>query len=312
MPRKVRVVTTSGFSAEAPLGDNRDKALTLVEMAGQSGADLICLPEGFLGRQDKGALESLQGRTFDALAERARRYGLWVVAGLYAPSETGGVENCAVAISRRGELAGCYLKVHPTIGECEAGVVPGAAPLVVETDFGRLGLAICYDINWPAHWRDLALLGAELVVWPSAYDGGSPLSYYAWAHDYHVVSSVRTAYSKIIDVAGRVEASTTLWHSWASKVIDLEQELFHADYNEERLPKVEAELGAKVTANCFDEERYFTLESNDPEWPMARLKAHYGLEGLRDYCARAARVQDQLRATGRLAPTGTNHGAGQK
>ena len=168
--------------------------------------------------------------------------------------------------------------------------------MIVEADFGRLGLATCYDINWPTHWAELARLGAELVVWPSAYDGGSPLSYYAWAHQYHVVSAVRTAYSKVIDITGSVAASTNLWHPLVSTTVDLEQELFHADYNEEKLPRVEAELGARVTAHCFDEERYFTLESNDPEWPVARLKAHYGLESLRDYCARASQVQDQHRA----------------
>jgi beta-ureidopropionase len=297
MPRKVRVVTTSGFPAEAAPEDNRARAIRCIEAAGQQGADLLCLPEAFLGHQAKGAVEPLPGPTFDALAEQARKHGLWVVAGLYARAAAGagGVDNCAVVISRQGDLAGCYVKVHPTTWECDDGVVPGEGPVVIDADFGRLGLAICYDIGWPSHWADLARLDAELVVWPSAYDGGSPLSYYAWAHRYHVVSAVRTAYAKVIDLAGYVAASTTLWHPLASATIDLEQELFHADFNEEQLPKVEAEMGPRVTVRCFDEERYFTLESNDSDWPMARVKAHYGLESFRDYHARAAQVQDQHR-----------------
>jgi beta-ureidopropionase len=305
MPRRVRVVTTSGFPAEAPPEDNKQKAIKCVEVAGQSGADLVCIPEGFLGH--RAMLEPLPGPTSDALAEQARKYGVWVVAGLYAPAAaaTRGVDNCALVIDRHGDLAGCYAKVHPTIEECERGVVPGGEPVTVEADFGRIGLAICYDINWPAHWAELARLGAELVVWPSAYDGGSPLSYYAWAHNYHVVSAVRTAYSKVIDIAGCVAASTNLWHPFVSTTVDLEQELFHADYNEEKLPKLEAELGPRVTAHCFDEERYFTLESNDPNWPLARVKAHYGLEGFRDYCARATQVQDEHRAQGQRVSSGT-------
>ena len=52
-------------------------------------------------------------------------------------------------------------------------ITPGAvAPTVMETDFGRMGLAICYDIGWPDLWTQLREQGAELVVWPSAYGGG--------------------------------------------------------------------------------------------------------------------------------------------
>jgi hypothetical protein len=119
------------------------------------------------------------------------------------------------------------------------------------------------------------------------------------------VSAVRTAYGKVIDIAGYVAASTNQWCALASATIDLEQELFHADYNEEQLPKVEAEMGPRVTVRCFDEERYFTLESNDLDWPLARVKAHYGLESFGDYHARAAQVQDRRRASPAAAPLGS-------
>ena len=82
MPRKVRVVTTSGFPAEAPPEDNKEKAVRCVELAGQWGADLVCLPEGFLGHPT--TVEPLPGPTVDALSEQARKHGVWVVGGLYA------------------------------------------------------------------------------------------------------------------------------------------------------------------------------------------------------------------------------------
>lgn len=310
MPRKVHIVTTSGFPAEAPPNENRAKALECIEAAGRRGAHLVCLPEGFLGHPSKESVEPLPGPTFDALAEQARKQGVWVVAGLYVRDRagTGSLQNCAVVVSPQGNLEASYAKVHPTIEECEGtGVVPGSEPTVVETDFGRIGLAICYDIGWPSHWADLARLGAELVVWPSAYDGGVPLSYYAWANHYHVVSSVRTAYSKVIDISGYVAASTNQWHAVVDATADLEQEVFHADYNEETLQKIEAEMGPMVTLRCSDEERYFTLESNDPELPLALVKARYGLESFRDYHARATQVQDKYRAEARQFVTGTGH-----
>jgi beta-ureidopropionase len=298
MPRKVHIATTSGFPANAQADENRMHALRCVEAAGQRGADLVCLPEGYLGRTNAEYPEQIPGKTFDELAKLARQHGLWVVAGLYVSQspDTDDIHNCAVVIDRRGELVGCYAKMHPTINECQDyRVVPGSEPTVVDTDFGRLGLAICYDIGWPEYWADLARLGAELVVWISAYDGGFPLSYYAWNHHYQIVSSVRTDHGRVLDIAGSEIASTNSWQRMADALLDLEMELFHADYNEHHISRVESEMGDRVTVKAFGEERFFTLASNDSDWPVARIAKHYGLESFREYYARATNVQEEFR-----------------
>lgn len=298
MPRTVHIATTSGFPADAPADENRTRALRHVEAAGQRGADLVCLPEGYLGRTNADRPEQIPGRTFDELATLARRYGLWVVAGLYVSQSPGSddIRNCAVVIDRRGELAASYAKMHPTIDECtDRRIIPGSEPTVVDTDFGRLGLAICYDIGWPEYWADLARRGAELVVWLSAYDGGFPLSHYAWSHHYQIVSSVRTDHSRVLDITGSEIASTNDWHHMTDTRVDLELELFHADYNEHQISRVESEMGDRITVKAFGEERFFTLASNDQDWPVARIAKHYGLEAFRDYYARATNVQDKFR-----------------
>jgi hypothetical protein len=307
MPRKVHVVTTSGFSQQDTPEQNREKAASYIDAAGKRGADLVCLPENFLARGGGAHAEALPGPTFDRFSGLARRHQLWIVAGYCirntergagqdGDGEADRVTNCAVVIDRRGEVAGCYAKVHPTIGECQGRrIVPGAAPTVVETDFGKLGLAICYDIGWPAYWAELAGLGAELVVWPSAYDGGFPLSCYAWFGGYRIVTAVRSEHAKVIDLTGSVLAETSRWHPVVSATVDLESELFHADTNETRLQDLETELAGRVRVTAFDEERYFTLESDDPEWPVSRIKTHYRLENFRDFHSRATAVQDEHR-----------------
>jgi beta-ureidopropionase len=298
MPRIVHIATTSGFPADAQQDENRAHALRCIEEAGQRRADLVCLPEGYLGRTNADRPEQIPGNTFDGLARLARQYSLWIVAGLYVSQspDTQDIYNCAVVIDRHGKLAGCYAKMHPTIDECEDHrVIPGSEPIVVDTDFGRVGLAICYDIGWPDYWADLARLGAELVVWISAYDGGLPLSYYAWNHHYQIVSSVRTDHSRALDITGSEIASTNSWHQMADVLLDLETELFHADYNEHQISRVKSEMGNRITVKAFGEERFFTLASNDPDWPVERIAKHYGLEPFRNYYARAANVQDEFR-----------------
>src|SRR3954468_7806573 len=171
MPRKLRVLTTSFFGGgERTVEGNRAQAVACVEAAGAERADLVCLPETFLEvglpRAERPGAEPIPGPTFDALAAAARAQRTWVVAAYCVRTDLGHVENSAVVVDRQGRFAGRYAKVHPTIGECETlGITPGGEATVVDTDFGRLGLAICYDIGWPAHWAALRDRGAELVVW---------------------------------------------------------------------------------------------------------------------------------------------------
>jgi beta-ureidopropionase len=300
MPRKVHIVTTSGFPYyDAGLSANRERALRYVEGAGQRGADLVCLPETFLGIENVGGGEALTGATFDQLSKLAQKYGIWVVAGsLLLDPESGHKFNNAIVIDRAGAVAALYAKVHPTIGECEdREITPGRDAVVIDTDFGRLGLAICYDIGWPSHWAELARQGAEIVVWPSAYDGGFPLQSYAWQHRYFVVSSVLSSRAKVYDITGTVLAASCDWGPIAEATVDLEKELFHADSHEQKLVQIKNDLADRVSIVAFDEERYFTLESNDPEWPVSRVKSHYGLENFADYHARATGVQDHHRET---------------
>jgi beta-ureidopropionase len=297
MPRKVRITTASFHGNPAPsVESNRAFACTSVEAAAAERADLVCLPETLLEiglpREERPVAEPVPGTTIDALSGLAKRHCLWVVAPISLCSTGGVVENTAVVIDRNGEIAGIYSKVHPTIGECRGwSIRPGTNATVIDTDFGRLGLAICYDIGWPDHWQSLADQGAELVVWPSAYDGGFPLQAYAWLHQYYVVSSVRTEHSRIVDVTGRILASTSRWHRFATETIDLEKELFHIDDQVEKLQRVQLELGSRARVEALTEEHVFTLESNDPAWPVARIKTEYGLESFRDYHRRAEDVQ---------------------
>ena len=76
--------------------------------------------------------------------------------------------------------------------------------MVVETDIGRIGLAICFDLNWRELWAEMKAQGSEIVCWLSAYEGGFPLQVYAWMHELLVISSVQSYTSKIIERSGKV------------------------------------------------------------------------------------------------------------
>lgn len=299
MPRKIRVATVSfGYSGGSSMEDNRNLAAEYGDMVGSSKCDLICYPENFLFTGVRGdgrrLPEPIDGPTVSTLQTVARKHRTWIVAGLLTEDPDGTVSNRAVVIDRSGEVAGSYSKTHPAMVECiDRNITPGSTePFVIETDFGRLGLAICFDINWPEQWAALAGAGAEIVVWPSAYEGGFPLRAYAWLHQYYVVSSVRTFQSKIIDITGAVLAATSQWHRSAIETIDLEKRVFHIDQQYLKLEQVRRDLGADVSIRTLAEENVFTLESNSPSWPLRRIEEVYGLEELTDYLARSTAAQD--------------------
>ena len=95
----------------------------------------------------------------------ARRKRAYISARIY---ERHGVAiyNTAVLMDREGKLAGKYRKVYLPREEIEGGITPGNDYPVFETDFGKVGMMICWDIQYADPARALALRGAELILTP--------------------------------------------------------------------------------------------------------------------------------------------------
>ncbi|MDD3663315.1 MAG: hypothetical protein PHT84_05640, partial [Candidatus Pacebacteria bacterium] len=76
--------------------------------------------------------------------------------------------NRALAIDGDGSVVGHYDKIHPTIAEKEQlGVVPGDEVKTFEMSFGRLAIAICYDVYFPRYFSELQNLQADVIAMPS-------------------------------------------------------------------------------------------------------------------------------------------------
>jgi nitrilase len=150
------------------------------------GAVIATLPENFafmgLAEADKLAIaEDDAGGPFQAaLAGLARSLGLWIVAGtlpLRVPGDPRVAAACLV-FDAEGRRVARYDKIHlfdvAIPGRDEryqesASVRPGREAVCVATPAGRLGLAVCYDLRFPEHFRRLLDLGAEWFCLPSAF-----------------------------------------------------------------------------------------------------------------------------------------------
>lgn len=310
MARTAKIVTTSLATLEdtAPPfnlrypdpADTLQLGLSMLDAAGAQGADLVLLPEGFMAAglpasRIPEVAEPLDGPSFKAVAEMARRHSMYVVAGFYAKVD-GHISNLAALIDRFGRLVGTYSKRHPTEGEIDNGVVPGGLVRVFDTDFGRVGLAICFDLNWQDLWARMAEKGAEVVCWISAYEGGLPLQAYAWMHQYAIVTSVWPYHSRVIERTGKIMEQTSRWGRLAIHNLNFEKKLFHTDGQHQQIIPMQTRYGDRVRIESFTEEHLFTLESLDETLPVETVMREFQLVEYKPFLDRCTKVQVANRA----------------
>jgi predicted amidohydrolase len=143
--------------------------LNATEASVHRKTDVILFPEGITvvgtGKSYAEVAESIPGPTTASLAELARKRSSYVVAGIYE-REGPAVYNTAVLLNRTGDVIGKYRKVYLKREEIERGLTPGSDYPVFQTDFGTVGLMICYDVFFADPARNLALKGAEMILMP--------------------------------------------------------------------------------------------------------------------------------------------------
>lgn len=153
---------------------NRANARTQAGQAAKRGAHLLILPElwptGYdLVRADQYAA-SLDEGPFALMAELARTHRLYVVGTALEVNPEGAPFNTAALYGPDGELLGAYRKVHlfPPMGELEH-MAPGNLLPTFDPPWGRVALAICYDLRFPELWRRYTDAGAQLILIPAEW-----------------------------------------------------------------------------------------------------------------------------------------------
>lgn len=153
---------------------NLEKAEGLIREAAKHGAKLICLPEafnvGYLSTHiSKMVLyaEKEDGPSLSRMRRLARELGVYLLAPILFTSPEG-VENTAFFLDNRGEILGQYSKTH-LVGAEQACLQRGKSYPVFDTELGKIGISICYDVCFPETVRLLTLSGAEIVLVPAAW-----------------------------------------------------------------------------------------------------------------------------------------------
>jgi len=213
---------------------NLNEARRLIEKAAQQGAKLVVLPEFFaiMGMKDSDIVavreQPHSGQIQSFLSEMARKHKIWLVGGsipLVADAPTKVRCSCLV-FNELGEQVARYDKIH--LFNLELGnekyqeadtIEAGNQVVVVDSPYGRIGLAVCYDLRFPELFR--AMKDVDIIVLPAAFTATTGkvhwealvraraienLSYFIAAAQggYHVNGRETHGHSMIVDPWGRV------------------------------------------------------------------------------------------------------------
>lgn len=294
--RPVRAVSI-GFAN----GQSLEQIAARVDQEGARGADLIALPETCRG-QGENTQETLDGPTVTTLARLAEKHQTYIVAPI--DRKDGGRRlNSAVLLDRRGKVAAIYDKLYPFWVEEFAKrppVQPGESVTVVQTDFGRLGLAICFDVNWAPLWQRLSDLGAELVIWPSAYSAGKTLQARAIDFSYYIMSATQAPDCLVFDIDGErlvYDHANAGAYNVTRFTFDLDRCIFHQDLNRPaRIGRLLKERGDDVAEEKWlPMEGCFILKAKHPGVSARALARQYGMVERRPYLNRSRSEVDKAR-----------------
>lgn len=181
MSRLVRLTTVQVVRPEWDKGtveQNIEQACRWLEVAGAQKPDIVCLPEDVVGMcvPPDLAPQSVPGPATERFSRLASKHRMYVIAPLIERGEDG-IYGAALLIDRQGSIVGTYRKVHATTVARGRGHSAGDRFPVFETDFGKIGIMICYDNFFPETARILALNGAEILFFPTAGDGRGPMAF---------------------------------------------------------------------------------------------------------------------------------------
>lgn len=154
-----------------------------IQEAAFLGADFAVLPEMFACPYETSGFpvyaEGADGETVERLSEIAGKNGIYLIGGSIPERDgQGKIYNTSFVFGRKGELLARHRKVHLFDIDIPGGqffkesdtLSPGESATVFSTEFGSMGLCICFDIRFPELFREMAALGARAVFCPAAFN----------------------------------------------------------------------------------------------------------------------------------------------
>lgn len=299
-PARISIVNTHKGALEEANDPYLARAVERIHKVGRDRPDLILLSELFANCAYKttraAALkvaQTLPGPISEELAALARRYRTYLAFGLLR--RVGGrLFNSLVLLDRRGKVVWIYDKIAPIVTEMTRwGVSPGRKPRTFACDFGRIGGAICFDINFLELAEIYFRQETELVLFSSAFPGGRLLDVWAVRYGFAVAGSTWYERNRILDCTGAVLAQTSDLLPHTTSVLNLNRRVVHMDGNLEKLERMRDRYAGDLLIEDLRDEATCVISSLKKGLEVADLIRKFGVETLPAYLDRCRRTRQR-------------------
>jgi hypothetical protein len=291
------------FESEHCRGKDDAPAMVLCELREQmdrlagTGVDLLVLSEGVeavgMAMDDAESLDQ-PGTYLGLFMDFARREKCHV-AGSIKLREKDKVYNALAFVDATGTVVGAYRKTFLTLGELEMGLAPGPGAETVDTAIGRLGGAICFDLNFRELRHEYAKLKPDILLFASMYHGG--LAQATWAYECRsfFVSALPFHGGGILDPFGQAMARTDCYHRIARAKINLDRVMVHLDFNRDKFPDIEKKYRDEVRIDTPANIGPALIYSETTRRTAMDIATEFGIELLDDYLQRSSQANAERR-----------------
>jgi predicted amidohydrolase len=301
LPRKVVVGTVAQeFWGEYPGLPKRLEQLggIIDRMAEQSrkkygrGLDLAILPEVAVTGEISGNIVTqsvpFDGPVKDAFARKAQQQGCYIVVPLYLLEDKARkvCSNAAILVGRKGEVVGTYRKlqlaVHVNSDSMEGGMTPGKEVPVFDCDFGRLGIQICFDMEFDYGWDQLASKNVEVVAWPTQSPQTTHPASRALQHRIYIVSSTWRNNASVFEPTGKITAQARPPEHILVEELDLSYAILPWSSELQNGEALRKKYGTRVGFRYYEDEDCGLFWSNDPSLTIGQMARSIGVREAED------------------------------
>lgn len=268
--------------------------------------DLVVLPEAcdrppnFPMELRKKYYQVRGDRIRDHFSKVAQQSGTTIAYGAARLLPDGTYRNSIQFLNPKGGIDGIYNKNYLVIAEyTDGGILYGKEAPLIETSFGKVAGAICFDLNFNELRVQYERLQPELIVFSSMYHGGLVQNYWAYACRSWFIGSVAGNQCTIINPMGDLVAQSTNYYPFVTATVNLDYQVLHIDHNNPKFDAAKRKYGSKI--KIYDPGRVgaVMLTSETDEFSARDVVKEFDMELWDDYYARSLAARD---LPGRLEP----------
>lgn len=242
---------------------NLEKSISAVRKAAGGGADIILFPEVHLspffpqypGRDAHPYSHGIHSETVRVFQDACREYRVWAVPNIYL-RENGKYYDASILIDSSGEIVGIQKMVHIAQAEQfyeQDYYCPSDTGFqVFDTKLGKIGIVICFDRHYPESIRTESLMGADLILIPTANTKSEPLEMFQWEIRVQAFQN-----SVAIAMCNRVGREDEMDFAGESLVTDALGNLIVMADDQERI--VYADIGVEASGRIRSQKPYTQL-----------------------------------------------------